>query len=119
METKTRKFTYYGWVIDQEGFRDVSLLNLPSGHVITMDDVDRIMAVSVACNRPEPQTFFKIVSVVRFEHRSFFDKIARRPARRLVEVALADGFGDIHGFLLTEEVAEKLTVEVSRVKHTL
>lgn len=118
METRNREHTYYGWVMDNEGFRDVSLPDLPLGHIVLWDAVDKIMAASVAFNRPEPVTFFKVVSVRWFERKSFFDKLAKRPARMFFEVGLADGFGDVFGFVLTKEVAEKLVVEVSRTKHT-
>lgn len=119
METTNRKFTYYGWVIDHDGFRDVSLPDLPLGHIVLWDAVDKILSASVAFNRPEPATFFKVVSVRWFEQRSFFDKLTKRPARMFFELGLADGFGDVLSFVLTKEVAEKLVVEVSRTKHTL
>lgn len=119
METGKRTNTYYGWVLDKDGLRDVSLPDLPIGHIVLFDTVDKIISASVAFNRPEPGTFFKVLAVRWVERKSFFDKITKRPASMFFELDLADGFGNISGFVLEKEIAERLVVEVSRVKHTV
>lgn len=120
MKAQTKKFVYYGTVLDDELFTDNSVPHLPVGHIILLSELKKIVAVSTtpdALKNIDLGVYYKVAAVKTIEPPAFFHRLFRLPAPRFVEFSFLNGHGECKTIWIREEVAEKLQVEVSRKAH--